>query len=744
MTTPSINIGPSPRVERTRRKRELTLALGALVAVVLLSWLELKYFGVNSFLFLALFNVNLILLLLILFLVLRNGVKLILERRRKVLGSQLRSRLVLAFISLTLLPTIPMFLVTIKFVQTSVDYWFKSQVENSMEQALQVGQTYYAGALQDLETKGGYLLTQFNQRGLAWGGGSMDRLLGEKRAEYGLISLGVLTGSLQERCWHSDERWAEAWPSIKDQIDFSRMREDPQFWTTLWAGPGADDYLVGILPVDGGVTGFLVMGSVIGKDIVAKLDQIVSGLDEYKKLKTLKHPLKMVLYLFLGVMTLLIIFGAMWFGFRLAKEISAPVQALATGTQRIASGDLGVRLRDESVDELGLLVRSFNSMAEDLEQGQERLKQVNIRLEKQNQELEERGQYMMAVLNNVTAGVISLDSSGMISTVNRAAEAMLGLDSKALVGKSPIALLKSPYKEEVQTMLQQVQNNPGSQWQRQLELSLRNRDLKLLVNVVALKSMDGTESGFVAVFEDITELEKMQRMDAWREVARRIAHEIKNPLTPIKLSAQRLEQRYAGQVGDTVFKECTQLIVTQVEHLQQMVQEFSSFAKLPEIVPREEDLVSLLEEVVAMFRNSHSTIHWVLHIENEVPRSSFDREAMRRALVNLLTNAVEALDGGTGGQVAVVARSIQESGMIQVEIRDNGPGLSPEERSRMFEPYFSRKMGGTGLGLTIVKSIVTDHHGYVRVRPNTPAGTVFVLELPAESGRRESRTRKVL
>jgi two-component system, NtrC family, nitrogen regulation sensor histidine kinase NtrY len=736
METTSIKVGPLPSVERKRRKRELILALGALGTIVVLSWLELKYFGVNSFLFLALFNLNLILLLLILFLVLRNGVKLILERRRKVLGSKLRSRLVMAFISLTLLPTIPMFFVSIKFVQTSVDYWFKSQVENSMEQALQVGQAYYSGALEDIERKGGYLLGQVRQRRLDWGSPAAGAFLDAKREEYGFAALGTLNGSLEERFWSSDERFSAAWPKIRGMVDWARLKEEPLFWSTMWNGPGREDFLVGILPVDGGRTGYLVVGSVIKGDMIAKLDQIVRGLDEYKKLKTLKYPLKMVLYLFLGVMTLLIIFGAMWFGFRLAKEISAPVQALAIGTQRIASGDLGVRLQDESVDELGFLVRSFNSMAEDLEQSQEGLRHANLRLEQQNMELEERGQYMMAVLNNVTAGVISLDSEGRISTVNRAAEAMLGLDSRQIIGNSPVDLLESPFSEEVQTMMEQFQSAPGSQWQRRLELNMRNRDMKLLVNVVALKAADGTESGYVAVFEDVTELEKMQRMDAWREVARRIAHEIKNPLTPIKLSAQRLEQRYSGQVQDKVFSECTQLIVTQVEHLQQMVGEFSSFAKLPEVTPKENDLGPLLEEVVSMFRNSHSTLKWDLSFETPIPRSSFDREAMRRALVNLLTNAAEALDGGREGRVEVIARHNPDSGMIQLEVRDNGPGLTPEERSRLFEPYFSRKKGGTGLGLTIVKSIITDHHGYVRVRPGMPRGSTFIIELPVGKPRR--------
>ncbi|MFP4315126.1 MAG: ATP-binding protein [Desulfovibrionales bacterium] len=725
----SIKVGLANVRERKRRKYELIFALGALVLVVVLSWLELRFFGVNSFLFLALFNINLILLLLILFLVLRNGVKLVLERKRRVLGSQLRSRLVLAFISLSLLPTIPMFLVSVKFVQTSVDYWFKSQLESSMEQALEVGQAYYNNALEGLEHQGGHIIGEIRERRFAWGGRAMDEYLVGKQREYGLKALGVLNASRREQNWHSTPEWEEIWPEIKQKVDWNTLSDNVRFWSTLWAGTHGD-MVVGLMPVDNGRTGFLVMAGGIEQGIFAKLDQIVQGVEEYKTLNTLKYPLKMVLYLFLGVMTLLIIFGAMWFGFRLAKEISAPVQALAIGTQRIASGDLSVRLEDASVDELGLLVKSFNSMAEDLEQSQKGLTKANIRLAQQNRELEERGEYMEAVLNNITAGVISLDNKGQISTVNRAAEAILGADSRKLTGKNPLEFLSGQYREELTSLLQQFQNNPGSQWQRQLELSLKNRDLKLLVNVVSLKTSERSESGLIAVFEDVTELEKMQRMEAWKEVARRIAHEIKNPLTPIKLSAQRLEQKFGPGVDSAVFSQCTQLIVTQVEHLQKMVQEFSSFAKLPEVVLKENFLAPLLEEEVAMFRNSHNSIRWELVFESSIPKTRFDREAIRRVLVNLLTNAAEALDGQEKGYVRVVARHLQDSGLIQVEIRDNGPGLSAEERSRMFEPYYSKKKGGTGLGLTIVASIISDHFGYVRVQANEPAGTVFIMELP--------------
>ncbi len=461
-----------------------------------------------------------------------------------------------------------------------------------------------------------------------------------------------------------------------------------------------------------------------------KLDRIVRGLDEYKQLKTLKYPLKMSLYLTLGVTTLLIILGSIWFGFRLSKELSAPIQALAAGSQRIARGDLSVRLEDRSDDELGFMVQSFNRMAEDLEDSQKSLKTANDRLAQQNQELERRGRYMEAVLNNITAGVISLNEEGKISTVNSAIEEMLGIEARFVHGKDPLALLpEGDLASLIAEARSHMATSPFSQWQRQLSLTVEGRHRKFLVNVVALKAGDSS-TGIVAVFEDITELEKMQRIAAWREVARRIAHEIKNPLTPIKLSAQRLQRKFGQEIEDNVFRESTDLIISQVEHLQQMVQEFSAYAKLPEVRLNPDNIGPLLEEVVSLYRNSHSNIEWSLNFDGELPQLELDREAMRRTLINLLTNAAEALDSCESPTVSITAMHDATLGWLRIEVQDNGPGLSADERSRMFEPYFSSKKSGTGLGLTIVKSIVTDHRGFIRVKPADPHGTIFVLELP--------------
>lgn len=743
----TIRISVTDERERRRRRRELWLAGGLFLVVVALSIIELKYLGVNVYLFLALFNLNFIFLLLVLLLVVRNGVKLLLERRRNVLGSRLRSRLVLAFICLSLIPTVLMYLVSVQFVQTSVEYWFNSQVGSSMEQALEVGQSIYASGKQRLEkmAKGvaSTLPLKELQEGVAQEDTALQQQLQEKYDEYGLVMLGYLDVDKQEIAWAWTPRFEHAWNNeMRAAVDWQGIGTSPRFWSSWWPGAG-EDFIIGVMPLDQGRQGYLVLGERMGSGLVYRLDLIARGVDEYKKLKTMKRPLKVALFFIMGVLTLLIIFGAMWFGFRLAKELSAPILALAKGTERIAKGDLSVRLEDASRDEMGVLVRSFNHMAADLEAMRQGLTEANLQLGNKNQELAERGRYIEAVLDNIAAGVVSLDEKGRVSTVNKAAAAMLGMDGQELLGKKPEDLFLQPDIEVVQAARAFVEESPGAIWERQINVRMRGQERTLLVNVVGLGE-SGHASGVVAVFEDITEIQKMQRMAAWREVARRIAHEIKNPLTPIKLSAQRLQRKFGGQVEDPAFAECTGLIVGQVEQLQQMVQEFSAFAKLPEMQLARGRLEPLLREVVSLFQHSHSAIRWELEIDN-LPELRFDAEGIRRGLINILTNAVEALhvpgheirDGqGEEGAlqpdalVRVRAKHDKDLGLVRIEVEDNGPGLPPNEQSRLFEPYFSRKKGGTGLGLTILKSIVTDHRGYVRVRPAGARGTVLVVELP--------------
>ena len=714
--------------ERRRRQREL-IAAGVLVLVVLVAtWVELTFFGVDSWMFLALFNVNLLLSLVVLFLVVRNSIKLLVERRRNVPGAKLRTRLVLMFMLLSLAPTVIMFLASNRVVATSVDYWFKNQAENAMDAALDVGQSFYTASASRLRARAELISREVAERRTPWGSPAADALLDRRAREYGLIAVGFVTPAHAERNWHAPSEFAPVWDEARKRIAWDHVAAQ-RFGSLLWAGDTAD-YVIGALAIDAGRTGYLVVAESIGQGLMLKLDRISKGFEEYKSLKNLKRPLKVSFTLILGILSLLVVLGALWLGLRLSRELTAPILALADGADRIAKGDLDVRLEDSAQDEIGQLVRAFNKMAGDLAHNRQSLTEANRLLAQSNAEIAGRNAYIEAVLDNIAAGVISLDASGRIQPVNKAAASILGTPSERLKGRRPAAFLDGPYLDIIDDMLTQLHRRPEMHWERQMDLSGSDRALKLLVHAVALRGVDGSVDGIVAVFEDISELERMQRMAAWREVARRIAHEIKNPLTPIKLSAQRLERKFGPRVDDPVFGQCTALIVKQVEHLQQMVQEFSTFAKLPEVTPRAGDITPLLEEVTGLFRHGHSRIAWQVDIAPALPPVRMDGEALHRAFINILTNAIEALEGTATPSINVQASHDAERARVRVEIADNGPGLTPEERSRMFEPYFTSKKGGTGLGLSIVRSIVNDHGGHVRAAGAPGGGTVVTVELP--------------
>lgn len=725
-----IRIGPSREKERRRRRYELLAALILLLLVLGGTWTQLALYGVDSWMFIALLNINSIFLLIILFLVARNVVKLIMERRRRVFGARIRTRLVMIFISLSLVPTVIMFLASNRLVVTSVDYWFTRQTESSLKAALEVGQSFYAASAERLRARSEAMLREAAARKLNWDGVEMDALLDDKRREYGFTLVGLVTAQGAEKDWHVTPSFAPVWREIRGDIDWEHVAANT-FGSLLWAAEDAD-YVIGVLAMNGGRYGYLVTAESIGQGLLLKLERISRGFEEYAQLKQLKKPLRVSFMLILGILGMIIIFGSVWFGFRLSKEITAPILALARGTTRIAKGDLSFRLEDKGNDELALLVHSFNQMARDLQQGQRSLTQAYDLLTRQNEAVAERNRYIETVLNTITTGVITLESDGRIVTMNKAACSIFGAKASRLEGRNPLDFLPVIYRDAFGSMLKFLHDYPDRRWQRQEDFILGERNWKLMIHAVALPGTEGA-SAYVVVVEDITELEKMQRMAAWREVARRIAHEIKNPLTPIKLSAQRLQRKFGIHVPDPVFGQCTELIVKQVERLQEMVQEFSSFAKLPEVHLAPGDPKPLLQEITTLFRNSHSHIQWLLSLPVRLPYIAMDPDALHRALLNIFSNAAEALDGENAPaqkKVHVSALHDEEKDCLRLVVADNGPGLTPDERERIFEPYFSRKKGGTGLGLAIVKSIIADHGGTVRAAATPGGGTSIVLEFP--------------
>lgn len=718
-----IHIGALDKREHRRRKYELWAAFFLLLLVLGGTWTQLAFYGVDSWIFIVLLNINSIFMLVILFLVARNVVKLIIERRRKVFGARIRTRMVVVFMSLSLVPTVIMFLASNRVLVTSVDYWFTRQTESSLRAALEVGQSFYATSANRLRDRSHVILQEMRRKHFQWGSPEMDVFLGAKQKEYGLTLVGMVSAEGKEYFWHEVPAFTPIWKETRENIDWTHVSKNT-FGSLLWAKDDAD-YVIGVLAVDGGRAGYLVTAESIGEGLLAKLERISRGFEEYAQLKQLKKPLKVSFLLILGVLGMITVFGAIWFGFRLSKEFTAPILALAQGTTRIAQGDLDFRLEDKGTDELGLLVQSFNHMAQDLQLGRTSLTRANSMLAEHNR-------YIEAVLDNITTAVITLNAEGCILTMNKAACSTFDVDVCSLEGRNPADFLPSSHAALFCSMLATLREHPEQNWQRQEDLVMGDRLWKLIIHAIALSGPGGIRA-YVVVIEDITELEKMQRMAAWREVARRIAHEIKNPLTPIKLSAQRLDRKFGTLVGDPVFGQCTELIVKQVERLQEMVQAFSSFAKLPEVQLLPGDVSPLLKELVTLFRNSHSTLDWELRLPDTLPRIAMDQDALHRALLNIFTNAAEALailppEAEHKVRITAVYDKGRES--LRILVSDTGPGLTPDERERMFEPYFSRKKGGTGLGLAIVKSIIADHRGTIRAVSAQGGGTAIVLDFP--------------
>jgi two-component system nitrogen regulation sensor histidine kinase NtrY len=723
--------GEDSSPERRRRQRELAIAAAVFAVTLVLIFIQLQYTGSGSVVFFALFNLNALLLLGILFVVLRNAAKMLLERKQRIIGSRLQTRLTLAIVAMTMVPCLIMFLVTAQFVKLSVDFWFKSQIESSMDAATELAGGFISAAGKRLRGQGENILREIVAHGYIWGGPQMDAHLTGKSKEYNLALVGFLDSEKFERNWRPSPGIANSWPSVKEKINWKDLPTQGYAYYINETDHG--DFMYGLLPISGGSGGYLALGEELGQDFQKKLDLISRGSNEYKQLNNLKSHLKAMLYLTLSILTALIMLSIIWFAFKAVKGITEPVAALVNATEKLASGEEDVRIEDNSSDEMGILVTAFNRMALEIIDKRRELTETNALLSQQNLVLDQQRQYVETVLDNLAAGVISFDAGWNITKANRAACQILGRLPEEILGRHIRDFMDENELRSVAAIASVLAGNPRTPLQRQVRYQSGGRELNLLVTVAGLASSPGNPSGAVAVFEDVTELEKMQRLAAWREVARRIAHEIKNPLTPIKLSAQRLEKRFAGTVRDPVLIQSTQLIVRQVEQLQDMVQEFSSFAKMPEIRLKRGRLEPILTDLFNMFQGSFPAIRWEIDLPVDLPDLSMDETALYRAFLNLFTNAAEALDKTEHPAVFVKARADKTLRLLRVEIGDNGPDLlTDEERARLFEPYFSRKKGGTGLGLTIVRSIITAHRGYARVSSLENGGTLFTVELPLE------------
>ncbi|WP_246803871.1 sensor histidine kinase [Desulfosarcina cetonica] len=474
---------------------------------------------------------------------------------------------------------------------------------------------------------------------------------------------------------------------------------------------------------------YLALGNLIPRDLAENLESISRGIDEYQQIKLLKKPIQVTYYITLSIVALLVLFCAVWFGFYLAKTITIPIMDLADGTRRVADGDLTVTIDSMAADdEIGSLIEAFNKMTRDLRSNRQQLELSARKLTEQNQEIESRRQYMEIVLQNVSAGVITTDANGMITTFNKSAEHMLDIDAGQILEKHYSELLVTKHLQFADDVMEEVLGVGEQTLEIPMRVVVSGQPRTFLVYVTALRDEQSNPIGFVMVFDDLTELEKAQRMAAWREVARRIAHEVKNPLTPISLSAQRLKRRYSGRINEPVFDECTQMIIDHVDLIRNLVNEFSTFARFPTADPKPGHLPPIIEETVALYREGHPEITFGVQMEEGIPILNLDRQQFKQAMINLVDNAVAAVRNQ--GHITISAIFDPILKRVRIEVADDGTGISDADKIRLFEPNFSTKKSGMGLGLTIVNSIVSDHNGMIRVQDNLPKGAKFVIELP--------------
>ncbi|HKQ98631.1 MAG TPA: ATP-binding protein, partial [Candidatus Polarisedimenticolia bacterium] len=477
-----------------------------------------------------------------------------------------------------------------------------------------------------------------------------------------------------------------------------------------------------------------IVGIFVPRDLARLAETVSRSNEDYRQIRTQKLLIKRVYILVFALITLVVLFSVTWIGLYLARRITEPVQALAVGTRAISMGNLDHRVEVQAGDELGILVDSFNAMTLELKTGKETIERSHRELEESNRLLAERRRYTETLLQNLGAGVISVDRERRISTINHAAVRLLGLDEvDEPIGRRLEEALPEAARAAVAPLTREVLEGGRIDSTHEADLTASGRTRTLALSATALRGEQGEVLGAIVLLEDLTDLMRAQRIAAWREVARRLAHEIKNPLTPIQLSAERIRKKYQEGSADLdeVVGEGTAAIVREVAALKALVDEFARFARLPAPQRVPTDLREVIAACLDLYRDRHPGIRIESRLSPDLPRALVDGEQIRRALVNLLDNAVEAIGGQ--GCVVIEAAPDPAAGAVRVEVSDDGPGIPPEDLDRLFLPYFSTKKRGTGLGLAIVHRIVTDHAGRIRVTQNPPHGARFIIDLPVAS-----------
>jgi PAS domain S-box-containing protein len=751
---------------RRRRLRIFALAVATALLFVLLfvqaafntlEWLRPSSVS-ETFSLYALSTINFLAFVVLLMVLVRNVIKLRREHLQRKLGARFKTRIVIFFIALSTLPVIFLFFATTGFLNRSIDKWFSLPGNEMLMNAYQIQKAYVEG----------------EQAGLNRTAAAMARLLAQTesgRLAASLAEEAAAQDLLLARFQDREGRLAAQWTK-SDAGAFSRdfraaldtAREKAFAGETLDTPRIMDAgkqviALIAAVPATAGregESGSLVVVRRIPENLVGSVSRIREMNDYYEALKEGNKLYRRTSLQTLGLITLLVLFIAYWLAIYVARGLTDPVQQLAEATERIRGGDLSYRAGVVGDDELASLAVSFNEMTAELGENRRRLEQSASELQAINAALDERRHYIETIMQSLSAGVISLDENSNVTMINEAAKRLLQIDDRPATGVALAGLLPEEQRDELRRMIQRAERL----WSvtREVHFTLANQTkLDAAVTVTTLRDAVGQAGiqsrGVVIVLEDLTELIEAQRRAAWSEVARRMAHEIKNPLTPIRLSAERLAKNLLGDRNgnggaarnlsrnphglsdrqEGLVRECTSMIGAEVATLQRMVDEFSNFARLPNATLESASLNDVVENAIKLYDERLDGIRLERTLSPDLPALMLDAEQIKRALVNLIDNAAEAMaEVGGDRRITVSTRELADRGLVELIVADTGPGIPAEDRERIFDPYFSTRKRGTGLGLAIVNRIVAEHQGRIRVQENLPRGAKIIVELPIQ------------
>jgi two-component system, NtrC family, nitrogen regulation sensor histidine kinase NtrY len=694
----------------------------------------------SEFVLYALSAADLTMLVALVFVLARNIVKLVVERRRALPFTRFRAKLVLLLLAMTLVPAVLVLIVGSELIRTSVDRWFNAPMDEILSSANKIAADYYAErqasvgdqAVRISRTISSADLSNPDVRPLR------DRLTPDVTSQrvqmvevYRLIAKGGST-SLEPVL----DVAAPTLPTGVSRSAAARLAAQALASSSVTRsieslGDGGDLlHAAAAVPGPGGPpVGVVVATDYLTGDLVVRTRRMTQAYENYNQLRVLKRPLTGVYLSFFLMTTLLILVGATWMGLYLAKRITRPVQALAAAAREIGAGRLDQRIEPESNDEFGSLVEAFNTMASELATSRRRVERGTIALERKHVEVEGRRRYIETILERISTGVISVDATGAITTINSSAARLLSLN-RQILGQPATSVFDRADLQPLGRLVAAAARGKSESATHEFAIPSEGQERHLAVVATALPGDNGAPDGVAVVLDDVTPLIRAQKVAAWREVARRLAHEIKNPLTPIQLSAERLRRHFSGASTQAraLVEECTTTIIGEVESLKGLVDEFSQFARMPSPRTVPTDLALLITDTMALYDGIFADVRFARRFDPEVPLVRLDPEQIRRVVINLVDNAIEAME--RSGDIAVESQLDPSNAIVRVIVSDNGPGIPSAEREKLFLPYYSTKRRGSGLGLAIVRRIIAEHGGSIEVGENVPHGTRFTIELP--------------